>query len=108
METSLRKSYAEVRAVLEVLGDFYKERVPKEVLDLFYSVSEYNVEFDKNIPVEQIEISKDALTIICILNLKYWETDPQKRKELKEIVLNCQQEVFLMELKKLRKKQNKF
>ena len=72
MNTKMKKSYAEVRAILDLLGNTYKEKIPEKLLELFYFDSEYVIEFDENIPIEEISITREALVIISILNLKYF------------------------------------
>lgn len=84
MNTKMKKSYAEVRAILDLLGNTYKEKIPEKLLELFYLDSEYVIEFDKNIPIEEISVTREALVIIAILNLKYWENDAERIKELQE------------------------
>ena len=43
-----------------------------------------NVKIDEDTNVEEIQISRKALIIISILNLKYWEEDSDKKEKLKE------------------------
>lgn len=85
MNSKMKKSYAEVRAILDLLGNTYKEKVPEKLLNLFYSDSEYIVKFDSSIPIEELSISREALVMISILNLKYWEEDPEQIKKLQEM-----------------------
>lgn len=86
MDITLNNAYAEVNQVLNILGRKYKNKVPRKLLKLFNE--QQNIEYKKKLEqtkkVENLQISRTALTIISILNLKYWETDLEKKKELKQ------------------------
>lgn len=86
MENTLKKSYVEVGKILDILGDTYKQKLPENVKRLFDVHENYacNVKIDEDTNVEEIQISRKALIIISILNLKYWEEDSDKKEKLKE------------------------
>lgn len=81
MEDILKNGYAEVGALLDLLGDSYKQKVPEKVLKLF-DIPQKN---EYKISKENTELSRNALIIISILNLKYWEQDCNKKQQLKNI-----------------------
>lgn len=87
MDIILKNAYTEVNQVIELLGEPYKKKIPKQIINFFYENRNinYKANISKNIPIEDIEISRTALIIISILNLKYWETDENKKEELKNI-----------------------
>lgn len=87
MEDTLKNAYAEVEKILDILGDKYKQKLPEKVRNLFQEKknTNYEVKIDKKTKIEDIKVSRTALIIISILNLKYWEEDPDKKEELKEI-----------------------
>ena len=84
MDIILKNAYTEVNQVIELLGEPYKNKIPKQIINFFYENRNinYKANISKNIPIEDIEISRTALIIISILNLKYWETDENKKEEL--------------------------
>ena len=86
MNVQLKKSYAEVGEILNVLGDSYKEKLPKALLNLFESCSceTSDIFINEYSDFSNVEISREALVIISILNLKYWEENPQKIAKLQE------------------------
>lgn len=86
MNVQLKKSYAEVGEILNVLGDSYKEKLPKPLLELFeVSAQETSDIFiNEYSDFSNIEISREALIIISILNLKYWEQNTQNINSLKK------------------------
>ena len=83
MSSMLSDSYSEVSYILDILGNKYKSKVPKEILNLIYSNRNDNYKIDVNL--NELEISRNALIIISILNLKYWENDKIKKTKLKQI-----------------------
>ena len=82
MENTQKMAYAEVGRILDILGDNYKKKVPSKIRELFYK--EDNPQVDINLSnINDKKISRKALIILCILNLKYWEDNPQKKQRLK-------------------------
>lgn len=81
MEDTLNNAYAEVGALLDFLGDSYKQKIPEKVIKLF----DVPQKKDYKITIEKNELSRNALIIISILNLKYWEQDCNKKEQLKNI-----------------------
>lgn len=81
MKKTLNNAYAEVGAVLDFLGESYKQKIPEKVIKLFDvpQKKDYKITREKN------ELSRNALIIISILNLKYWEQDCKKKEQLKNI-----------------------
>lgn len=86
MSSVLSDAYTEVGCVLDVLDPKYKEKIPKQVLDAIYNNKNNNHKFyiDAGMNIDDIQISRQALIIISILNLKYWEEDVEKQKKLKD------------------------
>ena len=93
MENTLKNAYAEVNQVLEILGKKYKNKIPRKLLKLFKEQEneEYRRILEKTKKVENLQLSRDTLTIISILNLKYWETDEEKIKQLKQQYMKNEQ-----------------
>ena len=82
MENTQKMAYAEVGKILDILGDNYKKKVPSKIRELFYK--EDNPQVDINLSnINDKKISRKALIILSILNLKYWEDNPQKKQRLK-------------------------
>ena len=82
MENTQKMAYAEVGRILDILGDNYKKKVPSKIIELFYK--EDNPQVDINLSnINDKKISRKALIILSILNLKYWEDNPQKKQRLK-------------------------
>lgn len=80
MNESMEIAYAEVFQVLEILGNNYKKEIPQTILKIIEEKKDNNHKID----VANENLSRVALIIISILNLKYWEKDENKIKFLKE------------------------
>ncbi len=82
MENTQKMAYAEVGRILDILGDNYKKKVPSKIRELFYK--DDNPQVDINLSnINDKKISRKALIILSVLNLKYWEDNPQKKQRLK-------------------------
>ena len=86
MNIQLKKSYAEVGEILNVLGESYKEKLPQQLLQLFEMSAQEtsDIFINEYSDFETVDISREALVIISILNLKYWEQDPEEIERLKK------------------------
>ncbi len=86
-----KKVNAEVLGVLMSLGIEYMNKVPDELMD--YITKNCNKEdipvIDKNTPLNELPISREAQTFITYLNLEYFcENEEQKNEILKRLVEN--------------------
>lgn len=80
-------AYAEVYSILETLGDKYKEKLPKKFIEYIKENrnKEYVVENITEDNISELTISRDALVILSLLNLNYWEEDDKEKARLLEI-----------------------
>ena len=87
MENVLKNAYAEVEQILDFLGDSYKNQIPPKLIRLFNEKKNinHNIYIDANTKVEDIKLSRTTIIILSILNLKYWETNTNKKMKLKTI-----------------------
>ena len=87
MENVLKNAYAEVEQILDFLGDSYKNKIPPKLIKLFNEKKNINhkIFIDTNTKVEDIKLSRTTIIILSILNLKYWETNINKKMKLKTI-----------------------
>ena len=77
-------AYSEVCTILNMLEDEYKERVPKNVMDLFEEErdKEDNPIIDVNIPLEKQNLKRKTLVLLAILNLNYWCDSEEEKQEI--------------------------
>lgn len=77
-------AYSEVYAILNMIEDEYKERVPKNVMDFFEEErdKEYNPIIDVNIPLEKQNLKRKTIVLLAILNLNYWCDSEEEKQEI--------------------------
>lgn len=76
-------AYCEVDCILDFLGDEYKSKIPKKVLQTIKEQKKfaYRPEIDFTKPLEN-QVRQETKNIIASFNLKYWLKDENKKKEL--------------------------
>ena len=87
VEDNLNNAYAEVEQVLDFLGDSYKQKIPEKLIKLFKEKKNKNhkIQIDKNTKLENIKLCRTTIIILSVLNLKYWEANPNKKDKLEQI-----------------------
>ena len=82
-----RYAYSEVYAILNWLGDEYKQKVPKNLLQMFKLERKFgyepNLDFSKPL-VDQVR--QETKDIIAYLQYTCWLNDEKQKAELKEKV----------------------
>lgn len=84
MSNNMSIAYAEVNQILNLLGNEYKNKIPEKIINLFYEKEDknYKINISSKQELKDSNISKTALTIISILNLKYWVTNKEEKSKL--------------------------
>lgn len=85
MEISINEKIAfkEVNEIIDIMGEAYKSRVPKKLLELLKNGEDnsYITKIEKNLPFEKQDISRSALIILNYINRNYWlELEEEKQK----------------------------
>ena len=93
MNKILSNSYTEVSYILNILGDEYKSKIPSQILKCIYNNKNNNYKFNIDTNIEEANISRNALIIISIFNLKYWENDEVEKERLRKIY-NINEQIF--------------
>lgn len=77
-------AYSEVYAILNMIEDEYRERVPKNIIDFFEEErdKEYNPIIDVNIPLEKQNLKRKTIVLLAILNLNYWCDSEEEKQEI--------------------------
>ncbi len=80
-------AYSEVYFVLEALGDTYKNKIPKRFVEFINEnrKKDYIMEDITEENISDLSVSRDALVILSLLNLNYWEEDENEKARLLEI-----------------------
>ena len=114
------KAYSEVYYILETLGDAFKTKLPVKLLKLIEYNKKKDFAFEEMIDEETglLSVSRDALIMLSVFNIKYWEEDETEKEKLTEIyeentvssrVINEQPKKIEIEPDKYEdKKENKF
>ena len=95
MEKHISQSqvYAEVFAVLSVLDGEYIRKIPRSVLDVIAEQrdKQYKVQIDETMPLEEQNLSDEAIALVAALKLDYWcETEVEKK--FLQSILNLNEE----------------
>ncbi len=96
-------AYAEVDAILNLLEDKYKEKVPEKVRTFFKEekMVDYTPTIDVNIPLIQQNLKRETIVLLAILNINYWcENEEERQSFVNELAKNEE------EKKKLEEKYN--
>lgn len=90
MEKHIKQNqvYAEVYAVLSVLGGQYIRKIPQDVLDTIADQRDmsYECKIDENKPLEEQNLSDGALALLASLKLNYWCETEQEKAELQNLL----------------------
>ena len=84
---NIKEIYSEVYSILDLLGDKYIKRLPKNLYNLIKNekLNTYNPKYDISIPLDEQNIKKDSLSMSALFHLNYWCESDIDKKELREI-----------------------
>jgi len=96
-------SYSEVLDIIDNMEVKYKEMLPRKLMDFLNKNKnlEYKKHVNPQIPLSEQNISKDAITILAMINLKYWVKDEKHKADLIEKYKANNKEISSEELKKI-------
>ena len=86
MELEIQESYSEVYEIISLMPEEYKRKIPKKVIAFFKNNRrlDYKVNIDKNNLFDKSKLKAKTLTIIAMLNIKYWCPNEKIKKQLVE------------------------
>ena len=101
--TKEREAFKEVNEIIELMGQDYKNKVPKQLLEFLQKeeMKEYQTSIQKNLPFEKQKISRTALILLNYLNRNYW-LEQEKKEQVTKSYLQKEEEYQ----NKLREKYN--
>lgn len=87
ISVSTRMAYAEIDTFLELVDAEDREKIPKNLRELFKREKDkdYIKNIDSNIPISEQNLKEETLAIIALLNLKYWCDDETEKERLKKV-----------------------
>ena len=84
-------AYSEVDAILNLLEDKYKEKVPEKVRTFFKEekMVDYTPTIDVNIPLIQQNLKRETVVLLTILVINYWcDSEEEKQSFIDELEKN--------------------
>jgi len=83
-----KEVYSEVYAVLTALGDEYLRKTPKEFLNLIADNRDRDliIKIDENIPLEEQNLSEEAVAMLAMLKLDHWCSSNAEKEELQALL----------------------
>ena len=83
-----KQIYAEVYAVLSVLGGEYIRKIPQNVLNTIADQrdKDYIVNINDEQPLDEQNLSEEAIALIACLKLDYWCDSDDEKKALQDIL----------------------
>ncbi|MBR2744577.1 MAG: hypothetical protein IKE01_04705 [Clostridia bacterium] len=84
------KMYSEVNGILNLLGDEYRSKLPQKMIKLIESnkLDNYTPVYDFTDLSNTTNISKEAISFICMLHCKYWCESEEEKQEINDILKN--------------------
>lgn len=98
MENAEAKIYSEVDALINLMGNKYRDMLPQKVQDSINNKKDksYNPVYSIDIPLEKQQVEKDSLAILANIQYNYWCITEEEKKafmdELKQIDADIEQE----------------
>ena len=86
MIKDLSKNYREVNIILNIMGDVYKNKLPKKIKDLFNEFEDKN--YSPTITKQDFLDGKyldDTKVILSILNINYWMAPEEKNEYMENL-----------------------
>lgn len=87
MSDKTKKVYSEVYAFLNIVSEENRNKIPKKLKEMIEEEreKEYTPSYTFEIPIEEQEISDEAIAMIALLHLNYWCEDENEKERLNEI-----------------------
>ncbi len=87
MSDKTRRVYSEVYAFLNIISEEDRNKIPKKLKEMISEerAREYIPVYTFDIPIEEQNISDEAIAMIALLHLNYWCEDEKEKERLNEI-----------------------
>lgn len=94
MSSYTKETYSEICEFLGLIGTKYTSKIPPKLLELFEAnkSERYVPHINPHIPIKEQGIKEDTLTIIALLNLKYWCKEEKEKQRLKKVYIQNEKE----------------
>ena len=83
-----KKTYSEVYSILNLLGDYYIQKLPNNIYEniLKLKLENYNPEYTIDKPLKMQYISRDAISMIAFFHLSYWCENLDEKRFLQKLI----------------------
>ena len=90
MNIKTKEIYSEVYQVLNLLGNEYIDKLPKNLFNMLEEKRNINYEpkYTEDLPLNKQNIKKETLSIIALLHLNYWCENVDEKNELNQMFKN--------------------
>jgi len=94
MDVGVQRTYSEVYGILNMMGEFYINKLPKKLYSMIETqrAMDYNPQYDINQGLESQNIGRQSLAMIMLIHLDYW-SDEEQKSEIKRILKKNQEEI---------------
>lgn len=84
MRVNTKSAYTEVLAIINLLDEDYKNKIPAKLIELFEKEKsdEYTIEINPNISLEEQNLLQETIDILAMLKLSYWCSDENEKQDL--------------------------
>lgn len=81
-------SYAELLEILSFTHTSLVKKIPQKLMSIFKenALSTYQHHLDKNIPLENQEISSETANLITLISINYWCESQEEKSEIQAIL----------------------
>ena len=82
-----KKMYSQVYSILNMLGETYKNKVPKKVLNVIENakLDTYIPKYNPRIDLRQQDVMKESLAMIALIYMRCWCESEDEKLELKRM-----------------------
>ena len=87
LSVSTRQAYTEIDNLIELLDEYYKNKIPKKLREFFKREKDNNYikVIDLKLSIKEQKLKKETLALIAMINLQYWCEDEEEKKRLNKI-----------------------
>ena len=84
-----KQIFSEVDGVLNMMGQEYINLIPKKLYELIEDNKDKNIKnsYKSEIPLTEQKISKEAISMICLIHYNYWCKTQEERDKINNILL---------------------
>lgn len=87
MDVKTKEIYSEVNGVLNMLGENYINKLPRNLYNMVVSekLDTYNPTYDGTIALDMQNIKRESISMIALFHLNYWCENEDEKNELRQL-----------------------